>query len=96
VSDVDQSITTGSSKDFGQFRVKEFSRFAGLWTTIGSLTLRIRTGASSGVFQVSSLMAVNSGTFVFDFPNYAQWAHLDITQAQSTVYTLLFQAEPLR
>ena len=62
---------------------------------MGSLTLRIRSGADSGQFAITSLTAVNSGVAVFEFPNYAQWAYLDITQAQSTVYSPLVQGVPL-
>ena len=96
VAEVNANITDGASRDYGQFRTSEFTKFAGLWSTVGSLTLRIRSGVSSGVFQVTSTMAVNSGVAVFDFPNYAQWTYLDITAANSTVYSLLVQGEALR
>ena len=91
-----QDITTGGSADFGQFSVARYSRFTGLWSTVGSLTLRYRMGVASGAFQVSSTIAVNSGPGVIDVLNYGQFADFAITAARSTVYNLLVNGEPLR
>jgi hypothetical protein len=89
------NITSGGSADYGQFDVTRYSRFTGLASTVSSLTLRLRTGAASGSFQVSSTWAVNSGVSLLDVPNYAQYAYFDITAAQSTAFTLLVQGQPL-
>lgn len=89
-------ITTGGSADFGACNVAGYSRFTGLWTTVGSLTLRVRTGVGSGNYQVSSSFAVNSGPGTFDVLNFGQQAYFDITLAQSTVYSLLLNGEPMR
>jgi hypothetical protein len=96
VSQHNANITTGGSADFGQFNVARFSRFTGLFSTVGSLTLRIRTGVLSGSFQVSSNFAVNSGASALDCLNFGQYGYFDITAAQSTVYSLILQGEPLR
>ena len=89
-------ITTGGSADLGQFNVGRYFRFTGLFSTVGSLTLRIRTGVVSGSFQVSSSFAVNSGASVLDCLNYGRFGYFDITAAQSTVYSLLLNGEPMR
>jgi hypothetical protein len=90
------AITTGGSADFGQFNVGRYSRLTGLVSTVGSLTLRIRTGVVSGSYQVSSSFAANSGASVIDCLNFGQYGYFDITAAQSTVYSLVLQADPLR
>jgi hypothetical protein len=45
---------------------------------------------------VSSNFAANSGVSVLDVLNFGQWAYFDITNARSTVYSLLLNGEPLR
>src|SRR5258706_519264 len=85
-AEVSSSITTGGSRDYGQFSVGQYSRFTGAILTTGSLTIRVRTGVTSGVYQVSSNFAANSGATVFDALNYGQFVYFDITAAQSTVY----------
>ena len=74
----------------------QYSRFTGLWSTVGSLTLRLRSGVASGSFQVSSVFAINSGPGTFDVLNYGQVLDVAITAANSTVYSLLVNGEPLR
>ena len=96
ISAVSSGITTGGSADLGQFEVRQFSRFTGLFSTVGSLTFRTRTGVTSGSYQVSSNFAANSGASVYDALNFGQFAYFDITTAQSTIYSVAIQGEPLR
>ena len=48
VTQKNAAITTGGFADFGAFNVGRYSRFTGLVSTVGSLTLRLRTGLRLG------------------------------------------------
>ncbi len=96
IGQVNASISTGGSADFGAYDVTPYSRFTGFISTIGSIGFRMRTGVVSGTYQVSSLITANSGMSLIDLLNYGRSAYFDITQAQSTAYTLLLLGEPIR
>jgi hypothetical protein len=90
------TITTGGSADFGAFNAGGFARFTGLVSTQASLSIRIRSGISSGSYIVSSAFAVSSGVFPFEVVNFGLSAYFDITAAQSTAYQLIINGEPMR
>jgi hypothetical protein len=90
------AITTGGSADLGGFTVAGYARFVGMYSTVGSLTLRMRTGVASGNYQVSSSFAVNSGIGNIDVLNYGNAGYFDITAAQSTQYSLVLNGEATR
>lgn len=53
--------------------------------------------STSGVFQVASNFAANSGVSVYDALNYGgQYAYFDIVAANSSVFTAYLVGEPLR
>jgi hypothetical protein len=63
------AITTGGSMDLGAFSVAGFPRFSGILSTVGSLSIRLRTGISLGNYQSSSLWSVGSGFSAMECPN---------------------------
>lgn len=107
VSDTSSQLTAGGSRDFGQFDVGRYSRFAGYFqaTSVGitGLTFRWRfSPVSGGPWQITSSTIITSGATAFsgtiiDIINYGQYAYFDILSADSaTLYTALLNAEPLR
>lgn len=88
--------TTGLAADYGTVDVARYSRFSGLYTTVGSIGVRFRSGVASGNLQVSSTFAANSGSGVIDMLNFGRYAAFDITGAHSTAFSLLIFGEPRR
>ena len=83
--------------DFGAFNVNRFSRFTGLASTTGSMTVRYRSAIDSGQWLVSSTFVVNSGPTLIDVLNVgARTVNWDITAANSQIYTIGILAEPVR
>lgn len=60
------SVVGSDGTVLGVFPVAGYSRLTGFVSVIGSATLRVRTGATSGVYAVSSTSAVSSGGNNFD------------------------------
>ena len=92
ISDASSQLTAAGSRDFGQFDVARYSRFAGYIQAssvgVNGLILRWRF--------ISSGATAYSGTIV-DIINYGQYAYFDIVSVDSTtIYTALLNAEPMR
>src|SRR5262245_694036 len=85
-----------SGSDLGTFQVGGFSRFTGMFQTVGSLTLQWRMGVHSGDYQVSSSVVINSGNTVFDALNLGLYVNFSITQGTSQAPRFLIIAEPIR
>jgi hypothetical protein len=58
------------STGLGVCNAAKFSRFTGLFSIVGSATLQWKMGVQSGNFQVTSVVAINSGPYIFDQINY--------------------------
>lgn len=79
------NIAVNSGADFGVTNVSGFTRLTGFATGVGSMTVRLRTGAGpTGPFIVSSNWVVNSGYQTMDAPNYGSWVAVDITNTTQT------------
>ena len=85
-----------SGSDLGTFQVGGFSRFVGMFQSVGSLTLQWRMGVHSGDYQVTSSMVINSGNVIFDQLNYGVYVNFTITAANSQTPKYLMIGEPLR
>ena len=85
-----------SGTDFGTYQVGGFSRFVGLFSTVGSTTLQWKMGAHSGDYQVTSSMVINSGSSILDVLNYGVYANFQITAATSQAPKFLILGEPIR
>ena len=107
VSDTSSQLTAAGSRNFGQFNVARYSRFAGYIqaSSVGNtgLTFRWRfSPQSGGPWQATSSTVITSGATAFsgtiiDIINYGQYAIFDIPSVDSTtIYTVLLNAEPLR
>ena len=72
----------------GVFPVAGFSRLTGLVSIVGSATLRIRTGATSGTYAVTSTSAVNSGGNTFDSLLFGPVVEVALTPASSQTATI--------
>jgi hypothetical protein len=94
VAETNLSVT--GSTALGTFETNKFSRFAGLFSVIGSITVAYAMGVNSGSYQVSSSFTVNSGAACFDVLNYGRYCDFAITGANSQVLAALIFAEPLR
>src|SRR5262245_60699849 len=79
--------TVTASLGLGAYNTGPFTRFAGLFQTVGSLTLTYRMGVSSGVYQVSSALAINSGSTVVDVLAYGRVTEFGWTAVQSTQWS---------
>lgn len=90
------ATTIPGSTDLGTFQCGGFSRFTGIFSTVGSMTLRYQMGVNSGNYQVSSSIVVNSGGAVFDVINYGLYVNFTITAANSQTPTFFLLGEPIR
>lgn len=88
--------TIPGSTGLGCYQVGGFSRFVGLFSTVGSMTLRWQLGAHSGDYMVSSAVVINSGGCTVDFLNYGLYAEFTITAANSQTPDFLILGEPIR
>ena len=88
--------TIPGSTDLGTYQVGGFSRFCGMFLSVGSMTLQWRLGVHSGDYQVTSSIVINSGASVFDQINYGLYVNFTITAANSQVPKYVIVAEPLR
>lgn len=85
-----------SGFDFGTFQVGGYSRFVGMFSSVGSFTLRWQMGVHSGDYQVSSSVVINSGGTVLDVLNHGLYVNFSVTQANSQTPTFIVLGEPLR
>ena len=88
--------TIPGSTDLGTYQVGGFSRFVGMFSSVGSLTLRWQMGTHSGDYQVTSSIVINSGASVFDQVNYGLYVNFAVTAANSQTPDYLMIGEPLR
>jgi hypothetical protein len=63
------NTTIPGSTDLGTYQAGGFSRLTGIFSTVGSMTLRYSMGCHGGNYQVTSSVAINSGGTVFDVIN---------------------------
>lgn len=77
------SLPGSDGATLGVFPVTGYSRLTGFFSIVGSATLRIRTGAQSGTYAVSSTSTVNSGGSNFDHLLFAPFAEVALTPAAS-------------
>ena len=90
------TAASGGTVDFGTFRSDKFSRLVGLFSVVGSFTLRYQMGVDSGTYQVSSSTTVNSGGSVLDVLQYGRFLNLGFTSVVSAVPTVYLAGEPIR
>lgn len=88
--------SSGGSSDFDIYDTSGFSRFTGMVSTVGSLSIRFQSGVASGVFMASSTHFANSSISTIDLLNFGRYGNIDITQARSTVFSLVVNGEPSR
>ncbi len=84
------------STGHGVYDVSKFSRFTGLFSVVGSVTLRWRLGVQSGNYVVTSSTVINSGPAVFETLNYGKYSEWTFSAANSQTPTYMIAAEPLR
>lgn len=77
------ALSVPGSTGLGTFYVAGYSRFAGLFNIVGSITLQYQMGVNSGTYQVSSTFTVNSGGSNFDVLNFGHYAQFTISVANS-------------
>jgi len=95
ISNVAASVP--GSTGFGVHDVQQYSRFTGLISCIGSITVRYQLGISSGAYQVTSSFVANSGGSSFDVLNPGgRFADISVSAANSQVLAFGFIGEPLR
>jgi hypothetical protein len=90
------ATTIPESTDLGTYQVGGFSRFTGLFQSVGSMTLRWQMGVHSGNFQVTSSIVINSGATIFDQLNYGIYVNFTVTAANSQTSTYVSFGESLR
>lgn len=80
----------------GVFPVAGYSRLTGFVSIVGSATLRVRTGATSGTYAVSSTSAVTSGATQFDHLLFGPVVEVALTPAtsQSATFVLMGDTAP--
>src|SRR5688572_19173362 len=71
------------STGLGVYRVDKYSRLAGLFSVVGSATLQWRYGVSSGQYQVTSSVVINSGGYLFDQINYGRFVEFGFNAVNS-------------
>ena len=90
------TVASGSTPDLGVYRTDRFSRFTGMFSSVGSMTFRYRMGTASGTYIVSSTFVVNSGNSGFDVVNYGLFTDFDFTAVVSAEPRILVTGEPIR
>ena len=90
------AATVVGSTGLGVYDVSKYSRFTGLFSVVGSVTLRWRMGVQSGSYVVTSSTVINSGPAVFETLNYGRFSEWTFLAANSQTPTYIVQAEPLR
>jgi hypothetical protein len=88
--------TVPGSTNLGTFECGGFSRFTGMFSTVGSMTLRWQMGVHSGDYQVTSSIVINSGGSTFDVLNFGLYVNFTITAANSQAPSYIVLGEPLR
>ena len=80
----------------GVFPVAGYARLTGFVSVVGSATLRVRTGASSGVYNVTSTSVANSGAVNFDSLIFGPVVEVALTPAasQSAVAVVMGDTAP--
>lgn len=75
-----------------------YSRFTGIVSIIGSVTVQYRLGVNSGTYQVSSTFVANSGGSVFDVlnigGNVVDWTFTAANSQANVVINIV--GEPIR
>ena len=90
------NTTIPGSTDLGTYHCGGFNRFVGLFSTVGSMTLRWQMGVYSRNFQVTSSILINSGATIFDAVNFGRFVNFTVTAANSQTPTFLLLGEPIR
>src|SRR5512144_2778098 len=67
----------------GTYNAQRYSSFGGMVSGVGSLTLRVQFGVTSGTYLVSSAIAIYSGGMDFTMSNRGLYAGFAITAAAS-------------
>lgn len=88
--------TIPGSTDLGTFQCGGFSRFVGMFSTVGSMTLRWQMGIHSGDYQVTSSILISSGNTIFDQLNFGVYVNFAIISANSQTPDFLVMSEPMR
>ena len=88
--------TIPGSTDLGTYQVGGFSRFVGMLSTVGSMTLRWQMGVHSGDYIVSSSILVSSGLTLFDQLNVGLYVNFTVIAANSQTPKFVLIGEPIR
>jgi hypothetical protein len=84
------------STGLGVYKTDKHSRFTGLFSIVGSATLQWRYGVSSGQYQVTSSVVINSGAVVFDQLSYGRYVEFGFNSVNSQTPSYFIAGEPLR
>lgn len=91
------TLAVDSGTLLGVFNGNKYSRYAGLFSVVGSVTFRYRMGINSGTYQVTSSFVVNSGPATFDVLNYGRQTEFMFSLANSqSMNAVLVYGEPIR
>ena len=88
--------TIPGSTNLGTYQCGGFSRFTGVFGSVGSMMLQWQMGVHSGDFQVTSSILISSGNSIFDQLNYGVYVNFSIIAANSQTPDFLMMGEPLR
>ena len=88
--------TIPGSTDLGTYQVGGYSRFTGVFQSVGSMTLQWQMGTHSGDYQVTSSILISSGQTIFDQLNHAIYVNFSIIAANSQTPDYLIIGEPIR
>jgi len=77
----------------GVFPVAGYSRLTGFVSIVGSATLRIKTGTTSGTYAVTSTSAINSGAATFDSLLFGPVVEVALTPASSQTATVALMGD---
>ena len=88
--------TIPGSTNLGTYAVGGYSRFVGVFGSVGSMTLQWQMGCHSGDFQVTSSIVINSGGVIFDQVNYRLYVNFTVTAANSQTPRFFLLGEPIR
>ena len=77
----------------GVFPVTGYSRLTGFVSIVGSATLRIKTGTTSGTYAVTSTSAINSGAATFDSLLFGPVVEVALTPCASQTATVALMGD---
>lgn len=88
--------TIPGSTGLGTYQTGGFSRFTGVFGSVGSMTLQWQMGVHSGDYQLTSSVLISSGQTVFDQLNFGIYANFSIIAANSQTPDFMIMGEPTR